>query len=49
MAGLIVMESTKMTDTRYSCGDFDSGGVHINSGIPNRIAFLVEAALKNTC
>lgn len=35
-------------ETQYSCGDFDSGGVHINSGIPNHAyALLVDGGTYN--
>ena len=38
----------KVTDTRYLCGDYDSGGVHINSGIPNHAyALLVDGGTFN--
>lgn len=38
----------KVTDGQYSCGDFDSGGVHINSGIPNHAyALLVDGGTYN--
>ncbi|MCK7591763.1 M4 family metallopeptidase [Subsaxibacter sp. CAU 1640] len=38
----------KVTDGQYSCGDFDSGGVHINSGIPNHAyALLVDGGFYN--
>lgn len=28
-------DPTRVTDSRYECGEGDSGGVHTNSGIPN--------------
>lgn len=28
-------DPTKVSDTRYECGEDDSGGVHTNSGVPN--------------
>lgn len=38
----------KVTDAQYSCGEFDSGGVHINSGIPNHAyALLVDGGSYN--
>lgn len=38
----------KVTDGEYSCGNFDSGGVHINSGIPNHCyALLVDGGNFN--
>ena len=41
-------DPAKLTDTRYSCGTFDSGGVHINSGIPNHAyALLVDGGSYN--
>jgi bacillolysin len=41
-------DPAKLTDSRYSCGDFDSGGVHINSGIPNHAyALLVDGGSYN--
>lgn len=41
-------DPAKVTDLRYSCGDYDSGGVHINSGIPNHAyALLVDGGTYN--
>jgi len=38
----------KVTDGNFSCGTFDSGGVHINSGIPNHAyALLVDGGTFN--
>ena len=38
----------KMSDFRYSCGEVDNGGVHINSGIPNHLfALLVDGGRYN--
>ncbi|MDT0557193.1 M4 family metallopeptidase [Ichthyenterobacterium sp. W332] len=38
----------KVTDGEYSCGNFDLGGVHINSGIPNHAyALLVDGGNFN--
>ena len=39
----------KVTDVaQYSCGEFDSGGVHINSGVPNHAyALLVDGGTYN--
>ena len=38
----------KVTDGQYSCGDFDNGGVHINSGIPNHAyALIVDGGSYN--
>ena len=38
----------KVTDTQYSCGDADSGGVHTNSGIPNHAyALIVDGGFYN--
>lgn len=35
-------------EIQYSCGDFDNGGVHINSGIPNHAyALLVDGGTYN--
>ena len=31
----------KMTSSLYYCGEGDSGGVHYNSGIANKIAYLI--------
>lgn len=31
----------KVTDPRYLCGEYDNGGVHINSGIPNHAYSLI--------
>ena len=31
----------KMTSSLYYCGESDSGGVHYNSGIANKIAYLI--------
>jgi Zn-dependent metalloprotease len=41
-------DPAKVTDTQYSCGDLDSGGVHINSGVPNHAyALLVDGGTYN--
>ena len=41
-------DPAKVTDSQYSCGDFDQGGVHINSGIPNHAyALLVDGGFFN--
>ncbi len=41
-------DPAKVTDSRYLCGEFDSGGVHINSGIPNHAyALLVDGGAFN--
>jgi Zn-dependent metalloprotease len=38
----------KVTDGQFLCGEADSGGVHINSGIPNHAyAFLVDGGTYN--
>ncbi|HLT33508.1 MAG TPA: M4 family metallopeptidase [Aquaticitalea sp.] len=38
----------KVTDGQYRCGEFDSGGVHSNSGIPNHAyALLVDGGAYN--
>ncbi len=41
-------DPAKVTDGRYLCGEADSGGVHINSGIPNHLyALLVDGGNYN--
>jgi len=38
----------KLTDPEYHCGSSDSGGVHINSGVPNHaFALLVDGGTYN--
>ena len=38
----------KVTDTQYWCSTADSGGVHINSGVPNHsFALLVDGGTYN--
>lgn len=38
----------KVTDSQYVCSTFDNGGVHINSGIPNKAyALLVDGGTYN--
>ncbi|MDO6598111.1 M4 family metallopeptidase [Oceanihabitans sp. 2_MG-2023] len=38
----------KLTDAEYHCSDSDSGGVHVNSGVPNHAyALLVDGGTYN--
>jgi Zn-dependent metalloprotease len=42
------LDPGRTTDRRYFCGDFDNGGVHYNSGIPNHtFALLVDGGSFN--